>query len=224
MSVGLHSVGTYAVGLDPVASTSTNTNIAPANGALTVTGYAPTLTQTANRSLALTAGSLSITGYAPTIVQTAGGPISLTVGTGSLAITGYAPTVTQSSVGTTPAPADGGGAGNLKEVRRFAELLSKPTKEAKKKRRQVIEAVALQLLPDEPVAKRVAQHIAEVIVRKEVTAISRWMPERAMMPIATPQPSFDAHEAVMRMVADWLANEQARRELEDEEDEMLLLG
>lgn len=251
MSVGVHTVGVHAVGIDRLTTTIPNTTISPNVGSMVITGYAPTVTQTTNQSLTAANGSMTITGYAPSISQTANGPISITAGAGTMAITGYAPSISQTTLspaniepnvgamtitgyaptvtqsgGATPAPAgDGGGAGNIREVRRFADLLTRPTKEMKRKRRKIIETEALMLLPDEPEAEKVAQVIAQVIVRQEAQRYPRWVPPRAMMPVSIPEPEYDVSEIIQRMVDEWLANEAIKRELEDEEDiEMLLLG
>lgn len=126
---------------------------------------------------------------------------------------------------TPPVVGGGGGisGGSRREVRAFADLLDKarPTKAAKKRLRRVLEEEALELLPDEPEAIKVASIIAQVVAKKEIQAIER-RPATAPPLKALP---FDPSEEIARMVAEWLQNEAIQRELEDEFDaEMLLLG
>lgn len=135
--------------------------------------------------------------------------------------TAGAPVVVQPPA-PTPAPVGGGGgAGSVRNVRAFADELdkaSKPSRAQKKRRKQAIETAVLELLPDEPVAVRVAPIIAQVIAR-ELPAT--WAPVRAMQPITLPP---DVMDAVRERVNLWLL-QQMMAELEDEFDtELLLMG
>ncbi len=235
--------------LDQAATTTT---VSPAAAALVVAGYAPSIAQTANQAVSPTPAGLIVTGYAPTVTQTSGNAISPTPA--ALVIQGYAPTITQTrrvevspapaglvvqgwaptitQTGTqplpevTPAPSGGGGGGNLREVRAFAEELDRarrPTKTEKKRRRQAIEAAVLELLPDEPAAERAAPVIAQAVARQLPPAT--WTPIRAMQPITLP-PAVD--DIVHARVAAWLeqqAHQALLAELEDDfETELLLMG
>lgn len=77
-------------------TSSSNTQVSPGVGALTLTGYAPTVSRTENKAVAPNVGSLSITGYAPTVAQSSSGT-SVAPGAGVLTLAGYAPTVSRTA-------------------------------------------------------------------------------------------------------------------------------
>lgn len=218
--------------------------VAAAQGSYVITGQ-PAATTAARRMMAAT-GSYSITGNAANLIYVPPGVV-LPAAAGSYALTGNdvvmratrrmlaesgAYTITGNAVtnpGEEVAPPSGGGggvsggAGSLREVRAFADLLdkSRPTKAAKKRLRRVLEVEALELLPDEPEAIKAAQEIAAVVAKKELQAIER-RPVNAAPLKALP---FDPSEMIRQMVEEWLQNEAIRQELEDEEEaEMLLMG
>jgi hypothetical protein len=211
-------VGGLAItGYAPTVSQSSASGISPGVGTLTLTGYAPSIAQTANQSVSPAAGTLVITGYAPTITQ-ASASNSVTPDVGVLTITGYAPTIEQSGGQGMPM-FFGGGAGNMREVRAFADLLSKaPTKTAKKRRIRELKEAALDLLPDDPEAVEAAQAIAQVVAKKEVQTFAQWRPVAALQPVVAKE-VFDPAEEIRQMVEEWLQNEA----IEDEFDVELLL-
>lgn len=216
--------------------------VAAAQGSYTLTGN-PAALQAGHRMTAA-AGSYTVTGnaatltYAPTglVMPAAGGSYSITGNAvtmraahrlvceaGSYTLTGNAVTTPGEEV--PPVSGGGGGVsgGGRKEVRAFADLLDKarPTKTAKKRLRRVLEAEALELLPDEPESIKAASIIAQVVAKKELQAIER----RPVTAEPLAQLPFDPTAEIQRMVDEWMQNEAIRRELEDEEDiEMLLLG
>lgn len=101
MSVGLHSVGTFPVGLDNPTSSVTNTTVTPGAAAVTVTGYAPTISRTENQTVSPASASVVVTGFAPTVTRTANQ--SVTPGAAGVLVTGFAPTITQAgSIVLTP--------------------------------------------------------------------------------------------------------------------------
>jgi hypothetical protein len=193
-----------------------------APGAYSITGNAVNLIYVPpGVVLPAAGGSYSITGNAVTMRASR----RLVADSGAYTITGNAVT----NPGEEVAPPSGGGggvsggAGSLREVRAFADLLSKarPTKAAKKRLRRVLEIEALELLPDEPEAIKAAQIIAQVVAKKELQAIERRPADAAPLKSLP----FDPSAMIARMVAEWLQNEAIQRELEDEYDaEMLLLG
>lgn len=95
MSVGLHSVGTFPVGLERSETTVTNTNVSPAAASVVVTGYAPTITRTANQSVSPAPAAVTATGYAPTIARTANQSVSPAAA--NVTVTGYAPTISRTA-------------------------------------------------------------------------------------------------------------------------------
>lgn len=217
--------------------------VAAAQGSYVITGEPAAMV--AGHQMAAVAGSYNITGNAANLVYVPPGVVLPAAG-GSYTLTGNdiamraahrlvaesgAYTITGSAVTTpgeeVPPTTGGGGAygggGNVREVRAFADLLTKarPTKAAKKRLRRVLEVEALELLPDEPEAIKAAQEIAAVVAKKELQAIER-RPVTAAPLAALP---FDPSEMIRKMVDEWIANEAIRQELEDEEEaEMLLMG
>ncbi len=72
---------------------STNTQVTPAVGTVTLTGYAPVIAQSGSTDSAVNpgVGSIALTGYAPAIAQ----PKAVVPAVGSIAITGYTPSILQ---------------------------------------------------------------------------------------------------------------------------------
>lgn len=213
--------GSSAITLSPATVT--------ASGTVGDAGINGSLNQTLGATAATSSGTVSIAGSAtPTL-----GAVAL-ASAGSTAITGGATqtlgalTLVASNAEPVAPPVGGGGgvsggSGSPREVRAFADLLTKarPTKAAKKRLRRVLETEALELLPDEPEAIKAASIIAQVVAKKEVQAIER-RPVTAEPFAALP---FDPSAMIRQMVEEWLANEAIRQELEDEDEiEMLLRG
>ncbi len=210
--------GVYTITGNPAAAVAGH-RMTAATGSYSITGNAATLTYTpAGASLPAAAGSYAITGNAVNMRAAH----RLVAEAGAYTITGNA--VTNPGEEVPPVSGGGGvsgGAGNLREIRAFADLLSKrPTKAAKKRLRRVLEVEALELLPDEPEAVKAAQIIAQVVAKKELQAIERRPADAAPLQ-ALP---FDPSAMIRQMVEEWQRNEAIQRELEDEFDaEMLLL-
>jgi hypothetical protein len=89
-------------GYAPAVTQSVNRFVNPAEGDLTFTGYAPAVTQSDNRFVNPTEGDFTFTGYAPTITQS----VNVNPTEGDFTFTGYAPVVTQSD-NRFVAPAEG---------------------------------------------------------------------------------------------------------------------
>lgn len=207
-----------------------------AAGAVSITG---TLASTEGADTAAASGTAGSAGVSGTLASTEGsdtlaasGTAALAAITGTLARTEGADTLAAAGTSAAPmAPAgDGGGAGNVREVRRFADLLDKahkPTRSQKKKRRLELEAEALELLPDLPEAAELAPVAARIVFEQEAAARATAYANRpieAMAPVVIP---FDAHAALRDLIAKLMADEAMRHELEAEEQfetELLLLG
>lgn len=196
--------------------------ISPSPASIAITGNAPLVAHAAN--LSPSGASVTITGYAPVVSQQ---PATITPGTASITLSAFVPTVSQGSQAAHPA-GDGGGAGNVREVRRFADLLDKAhklTRSQKKKRRAEIVEQVREALPPLPEAEQIAPAIARIVYEQEAKARAMYAdrPIEALAPVVVP---FDAHAAIAALVDQWMADEAMRREIEEENevDEFLLLG
>ena len=207
------------------ATISQARTLAPATSSLTLTGYAPTITQPL--TLAPAGAALTLAGGRPTVTQVAPQTISPTGAV--LSLVGSTPGVMQGAQAPPPAAGGGGGGGggSVRETRAFADMLDrarKPTRSEKRKRRQVLEADALELLPDLPEAEKLAPIAARIVFEQEARALAplyAGRPIQALVPVVAP---FDTHAALRDLVARLVAEAQLH-DADDESDiELLLLG
>lgn len=153
--------------------------------------------------------------------------------TGSLAITEQGDTLAANGSSAAPTPAgDGGGAGPVREVRAFADMLDKAhklTRSQKKKRRAELVEEVRELLPALPEAEQIAPAIAQIVFEQEskARAMCADRPIEALAPVVVP---FDAKAAIAELIERFMADEAMRRQIEaeraeeDEIDAFLLLG
>ncbi len=200
------------------------------DGTVANDGVNGSLSRTLGSVTSVSAGTLAIAGSAAitlgAVVLASGGALPVV---GASSTTLGALTLVASDAEPIAPPIGGGGgvggSGNVRDVRRFADLLDKarPTKTAKKRLRRVLEEEALELLPDEPEAIKAASIIAQVVAKKEIQAIER-RPVTAAPLAALP---FDPSAMIRQLVEEWLQDEAIRLELEAEDEyevELLLMG
>lgn len=210
---------------DTASATGTITN-PPISGVMASTEAADTLAASGAVTFPAIAGTLAVSEAADAL--SAAGSVLSPI-TGTLAAAEQPDTLAASDQAPAPPVSDGSGAGNWGEVRKYADLLDradKPTKAQKKRRRQVIEAAVLELLPDEPEAEKAAPIIAKLVAQDQAKAMATWAPARVLQPVSRKPVAMPAAvEIDMRArVQEWLEHQAFLAELEDEfETELLLL-
>lgn len=194
--------------------------VGPITGTLSAAEATDSLAAAGTAGFASVSGTVAASESADTLaaVGTAFSPI-----TGTLAATEAPDVLSARDTAQPPAAGGGGGAGNVREVRAFADELDKvrkPTKGEKKRRKQAIEAAVLELLPDEPAAEVAAPYITQLVARNLPPAT--WAPVHGPRAITLPPAVVDD---VRARVNEWLAMQALVAELEDDfETELLLLG
>lgn len=222
---------TASVSVTGSASWTEDADAAALSGSV-VAGASATIAWTEASDTAALSGSATVTGSASWTEAPDTTAITAAVAVPVTGAVSWTEEDTTSISGVSAAagqPMIGGGAsGNIREVRRFAQLLAdarRPTKAQKKRRKQEIQREVLELLPDLPQAEEVAPIIAQKVYAQEARIADitrRAMPSQVLQPVVVP---FDAQSEIARMVEEWARNEAIRRELEDEEDiEFLLMA